>query len=189
MARGRLLACGLTLVFIATPGARPVWPATAASGSTTITVTPGNSVAMRVAPTSLVLVEDVVAPGSDWMFQSSPQPWFPAGVSEVWVYAASGSIRCATVAVLTYKESYALTAFATISSGTAPLAVYVAETGSSCAAPSARATRISTSSGNPTVLSAGLGHSLTKYYSLLIAPVGGAAVGGTTTITITWAAQ
>ncbi len=186
MMRGRLTACGLTLVLFATLGVRPVWPATA---STTITVTPGNSVAMRVSPTSLALVEDVVAPGSDWMFQSTPQTWFPAGASEGWVYAASGSIRCATVAVLTYKESYTLTAYATMSSSAAPLAVYVAETGPSCATPSAKAARVSTSSGSPTVLSAGLSHSLTKYYSLLVVPVGGTAVSGTTTITITWAAQ
>jgi len=175
---------GLALIGLVASG--PAW---SASGTTTITMSPGNSISITITPVTETVTEDVVSPGANWTFRSSAQSWYPAGVVEGFDYTPSGAAGCTTAAVTTFKKSWGLTAYVTLSPSSAPLAVYVADAASACTTPAAAAVAISTSSSSPTTLASGLSDSQTKKYYLMVAPTGGNAISGTTTITITYTAN
>ncbi len=163
-------------------------PAWSANGTTTITLAPGNSISITITPTTETLTEDVVSPGANWTFQSSAQSWYPAGVVNGFVYTPSGSAGCTSAAVTTFRTSWSLTAYYTLSPSSAPLAVYLADATSACTTPAGTAVALSTSSGSPTTLAAAQSNSQTRKYYILVTPTGGASISGSTTITITYSA-
>ncbi len=178
----------LAIAFIAAVATSPAWSGSA-NGTTTITMNTGNSIAITVMPTTETLSQDVVSPGPDWTYYSTAQSWFPAGVTNGWVYSPSGTPGCTSAAVTTFKNTWSLTAYFTLNPSTAPLEVYLADATASCTAPAAgSAVAISSSSSSPTTLASGLSNNQTKKYYLLIAPTGGSPIGGTTTITLTYTA-
>jgi len=149
----------------------------------------GPPISITVTPTTETLTEDVISPGADWTFQNSALPWFPAGLVEGFVYTPSGGAGCTSVAVTTTRTNWSLTAYYTLSPTSAPLAVYLADATSACTTPAGTATAISPNSSSPTTLASGLSHSQTQKYYLLVVPIGGSAISGSTTITITYTAQ
>jgi len=179
----------LATAFIAAVAATPAWSANSASGTTVITMAQGNSVAITITPTTETMTQDVVAPGADWAYQSSAQTWFPAGVTDGWVYTPAGTAGCTKAAVTTFKGSWGLTAYYTLAPAASPVAVYLAPVGTSCTVPTSAAIALSTNSASPTTLQSGLNKSQTEYYYLLVTSTTGNPIGATTTITITYTAQ
>jgi hypothetical protein len=161
----------------------------AASATLTINVTAGNSIAVTISPTQETLTEDVTNPGTDWTFVSTPPSWFPAGVSNGWVYTPNGQPGCVTITVTTYQPSFSLSASSSLNPAGQPLAVYLAPSGSStsCATPTTQATQIGSTA--VTLQSNQSGSSKTYYYYLLVTSTNGSAVSTSTSLTLTVTAQ
>lgn len=181
-----VVRCLLGVALIGVVASGPAW---SANGTTTITMSPGNSISITITPVTETVTEDVVSPGANWTFRSSAQSWYPAGVVEGFDYTPSSAPGCTTAAVTTFKKSWGLTAYVTLSPSSAPLAVYLADATSACTTPAGTAVAISTSSSSPTTLASSQSDSQTKKYYLMVAPTGGTAISGTTTITITYTAN
>lgn len=179
-------AAALLAVLVLLGGGGTAW---AASATLTIGVTAGNSITISVTPASETLVEDPVSPGADWTFVTTPPAWWPAGVSDGFVYTPGGSSGCVSVHIRTFKASHTVTAALSLSPTTAPLNVYLAPSGSSTSCTTPTATAVQVTTAGITLVSNDTANNETLLYYLLVQPVNDQPVSGSTTITLTFTAQ
>jgi hypothetical protein len=184
-----IMRSALTFVLIGIAAAAlPGVPAWSASTNLVVTVNPGNNIAVTVNPTTETLTQNVT-PTGDWTYVTSTPAW-ASSASDGWVYTPAGAAGCVSVDLTTFKGNYSATAYFTLNPVTAPLNVYVASSGSSCTTPAnGPGTMLSSNSLSPTLLASGLAKSQSLYFYLLVTPVGGQPIAGTTTITITFTAN
>lgn len=180
-----ILTCVLIgIAAVALPGV-PAW---SASTNLVVTVNPGNNIAVTVNPTTETLTQNVT-PTGDWTYVTSAPAW-ASSASDGWVYTPAGAAGCVSLDMTTFRGNYNASAYFTLNPVTAPLNVYVVSTGATCTTPaSGPGTMLSSNSLSPTLLAAGLSKSQNMNFYLLVTPVGGQAIAGSTTITITFTAN